>query len=174
MNRMTSRIALTSALILAGFAAQAATGDDEGRMNKRPSFEQLDANSDGKVTLEELQGFAQTQMQERFATVDANGDGQLSKDELMAQGTQKAERRADKMIERLDANEDGVLSQAELEEAGKHRRGGADRMEKMFDRADADDDGALTAEEFDEMKGKRGKKGKKGKKHHGHDRGGDQ
>ncbi len=162
MNRMTTRIALTSALMLAGFAANAAPGDEDGRKHMRPSFEELDANGDGQVTMEEMEAFGQARGQEHFTSVDTNGDGNLSKEELMAQGNARAERHADRMIKRLDANEDGLLSQAELEEGARKGRGG-DRMEKMFEHADADADGMISEEEFDAMKGKHGKRGKHGK-----------
>ncbi len=51
--------------------------DHAGRV-KRPSFEELDANKDGQVTVAEVEASAR----QRFATLDKDKDGQLTAAEL--------------------------------------------------------------------------------------------
>ena len=129
------------------FAQQA--GSEPPRM----IFEELDADGNGSVTLEEVQAAGAG----RFARADADGDGALSRAELIGQGQARVADRVDRMLERLDADGDGQLTQAEMEEAreGRERRGGrfgrgGPSPERMFERLDADSDGAVTQAEFDE------------------------
>ncbi|MEL6570851.1 MAG: calcium-binding protein [Pseudomonadota bacterium] len=126
-------------------------------------FEELDLNSDGQITLEELSG----QREARFGDADTNGDGALSEEELLAQANENASERATRMVtrmlERLDENEDGIL---QLDELPEPREG---RMERRFEQADADDDGAISAEEFEEARERMADRRGGGK---GHGRGG--
>ena len=119
--------------------------------HKMPSFEELDANQDGKLSKAEVVKYGEA----RFAAMDSNGDGNLSVDELMKDREEGAKRHVSRMIEKLDANADGSLS---LDEMKNHRRG--DRLNKMFDRLDKDEDGFISKAEMEEMR-TRGKYGKK-------------
>lgn len=109
------------------------------------TFEELDANGDGQVSLQEFQDARQA----RFASADADGDGNLTRDEMIAAIQARAGDQADRMIQRLDANGDGALS---LDEMPKPR---GDRMMKRLDR---NDDGTLSREEFEAMKMRQDKK----------------
>ena len=135
--------------ILAGGLTQAFAGSGHGKMGHQPrhSFEELDANSDGQITPEEMS----THMQTRFEGADTNGNGTLSKDELIARMTERQAERmakyAEHMIKRHDANDDGELTMDEMQ--ARHKGG-------MFERMDANEDGAVTAEEFKAMRGKHG------------------
>lgn len=130
-----------------------------GNANARggPDFATLDANGDGQLTVEELQGAAQTQ----FEATDTDGDGALSLAELTARSAENAASRAEKMLSRLDANEDGSLTPDEM------RAPRPERAARMFERADADGDGVLSEEEFEAVKSRRGDGRGKG---HGRDR----
>lgn len=145
-------LALATATLLPAGAATA-----QGR--QMPDFATLDANSDGQLTLEEMQAAGDA----RFAEADTNGDGALSPEELQAQiaanATDRAERAATRMLDRLDANDDGLIQREEIA-----ARGG-DRAERMFDRADSDDDGAISAEEFASVVERRGERRGDGGKH---------
>ncbi len=130
-------LVLGTAVVITGGVALARDGHARG-----PSFETIDADSDGAITQAELEALGAA----RMARVDADADGFLSKDELVEMGRERSERRATRMLERLDADDDGKLSSEELASA---RRGG-----EMFKRADADGDGRLTRDEFDEARAK--------------------
>ncbi len=145
---VTSRIVLTGLVIATGFAAQAASGDGEGKRDgkmrgERPSFEMLDADKNGELTMEELQAHARVRFDER----DANKDGKLSAEEMVKDGQKRAEKRAGKMIERHDTDGDGMVSFEEMSNGRKEGRGA-----KMFERIDADSNGTISEEEYAQMK----------------------
>lgn len=169
MMRTLSVLALGAA-VLAGPAL--ARGDNgHGGPRAMPSFEQLDTNGDGSLTMDEFEAPAK----ERFAAADTNGDGALSAEELDAarpqgrhmrgdgprfgrmmpgmRGGDRAEmtpemrqERATQMIEHLDDNGDGLLSAEELA-AGPN-------PDRIFAKMDADGNGAISKAEFDAAKAK--------------------
>lgn len=159
MKRTTIFTTLTAVAIAVGTAA-VAHGDGHrggnGPMMDRPDFSELDTNSDGVLSPEELAAPHAA----RFAQADGNGDGMLSAEEMAAHAEtmrqQRAIRGAERMIERMDANDDGQLSVEEMTV-----RAGA---KSMFDRLDKDGDGAISEEEFADA-------GKGGKRMRGHDGG---
>ena len=53
-----------------------------GEHGAPPSFEAMDANKDGSVTLAEFTAAQEKQIEKRFQKLDANGDGKLTKEEL--------------------------------------------------------------------------------------------
>ena len=111
-------------------------------------FDEVDANSDGKITKAEILAH----MEARFDKADANADGQVSEAELRSHIESEMAARIDKrvshMMARHDENGDGQLNKNEMK---PHRLG------KMLKHADADGDGAISRAEFDAMKDKRGK-----------------
>ena len=115
-------------------------------------FEELDANSDGEITREEMNAVRQ----ERFSQIDANSDGVLSLEEIEAHGQERVKKHAERMIERRDANGDGVLSMDEMQSDK--------RADRRFDRIDSDSDGAISKAEFeaakDKMERRKGKSSK--------------
>lgn len=130
-------------------------------------FDEVDANSDGVVTPDEIAAWKAA----RFAEVDGNGDGKVDAAELAAKAeadrVRREQARAEAMVARLDANGDGVLTADELD----HGPG-----RDMLGRIDADGDGNITRAEaeaaFARMKDRHGKwdrkRGDDG--HHGRDR----
>lgn len=156
---MKTTLLLSTAAIIAIAAASPSLAKDRGgpmHGEMAPSFETLDADSDGNITIAELRALADT----RFTERDTNKDGVLSAEELTAGELERATKRAERMIEWRDQDGDGALSQSEL---------GGNMGERMFARADADDDGMISEEEFDNAKsrGHRGKRGE-GKRRGGH------
>ena len=145
-------------LIGVAFAAQTfAQGGGQGaRMGQeRPSFEELDANGDGQISVDEVKAFSTA----RFTALDTNGDGALDRDELLAAATSRAadqaETRIDRMLTWQDDNGDGALSQSEMP---------GDRMGQMFERMDRDDDGVVSQDEYEQAQDRGGRSGKKGKR----------
>ncbi|WP_323007473.1 calcium-binding protein [Pseudorhodobacter sp.] len=139
-----------AAMVAASFStiAYAEVGQRGGdRMGQMFVFEDMDADSDGKVTQAEIAAFNAA----KIAAMDTDKDGNLSEAELIAgQEQRRAERKAKmakRMIEMRDANKDGVLSLDEMAPP-------ADRGIEMFKRADADGDGAISKAEADAMKDK--------------------
>jgi len=134
----TTILAAMAALTLTATFVEARDRSGGRGMNIEQIFERFDADGDGQVTQEEIDGAAET----RFSDADTDGDGMLSEAEFMAQAQEQAGERAAERFARLDADGDGMLSRDVLEA----RRGGQ-RMERMFNRLDANDDGAITMEE---------------------------
>lgn len=134
-----------------------AKGQGHGQMGgqgDRPSFETLDTDGDGSITIVEIKARAV----EKFAQQDTNGDGILTVEELTTAMLERARTHTEEKIERMiswrDTDGDGALSQAEL---------GGGMGERMFNRLDANKDGAISEEEF-EVASERGH----GKKMGGH------
>ncbi len=139
-----TRILAKATLIAAGAAlliTPAISFAKGGHQGPRASFETLDADGNGEVTMTEMQaaGFA------RFAAADANGDGFLSADEITQKDSERAAKRVARMIEKRDANGDGQLSLEEMQPD-------EERVAKRFARVDADGNGTISQEEFDAMK----------------------
>lgn len=155
-------LALTATSISGGLAyAKSSMERGMGGGMERPSFETLDTNGDGQVTVIEIKEAGA----QRFQDMDTNGDGLLSVEELQAPALEQAKGRSERMITRMiewrDSDGDGQLSQAEL---------GTDMGERMFMRLDADEDGVITAEEFAAIDMERGKGPHRGSgKGHGKD-----
>ena len=154
--------------------------DREGAPGGRPSpdqiFTRLDANADGKITLDEVPDERREMFERMFKRGDADGDGALSKEELTAvfakfpprpdgsagdkrpKGRPEGRPEPKQLFSRLDANGDGKVTLDEVPEQARPR------IEKLLKRADKDGDEAISLEEFSAMKppGKPGK-GKPGK-----------
>ena len=111
MKNMVLIAGLATTMALGGLSAVEASshkgGKSHGGMQMKHSFEDLDADGDGKITPEEMAGH----MQARFEGADSDGDGALSRDELVARMMERRAERmaryADHMIERHDETGDG-------------------------------------------------------------------
>lgn len=131
-------------------------------------FDALDADRDGRITRDEIEGARAA----RIAALDADGDGFVSRDELVAfrteQARQRIERGVDRMFERMDADGDGRLSAAELMVRPDRMQGRM--LDRMFDRVDTDGDGAISRAEYDAAKARmaerrgEGRKGQRGER----------
>ena len=132
---------------------------DGGRAEKL--FGRLDANNDGKVTLEEVPEERRPMFEKLVERGDKDGDKALSKEEFAAAmpggegrpdkkpGKGKEAKLAKKgrpepgqLFGRLDANSDGKVT---LDEIPEERR---PMFEKLIERGDKDGDKALSKEEF--------------------------
>jgi Ca2+-binding EF-hand superfamily protein len=134
-------------LALAGTAGSVAVAADgqgrRGGMGQR--FEQTDADKSGDVTFEE---FAAA-MKARIGTADADGDGKMTVAEIASEiERMRAERRAQRIVERFDTDGDGMLTLAEIEA----------RQKKMFALMDRNDDGKVVKEEMPDRMRRRGRR----------------
>lgn len=152
MRKLLLSIAALGGVVLGGGALDATLFAEDG-----DSFTQLDANKDGFISADEVEGSKKTLFDRLVRIVDENGDKKLSKDEF-AKGTQKSTEakppltgepgrtgrggggafNAKEILSRLDKNGDGKISKDEAPE----------RMKENFDRLDANKDGNIDAEEF--------------------------
>jgi len=138
-------------------------------------FDEIDANKDGQITLEEFEAYNRKKMDEfakqreecksdpdkchaemldrmkdKFKKADANNDGMLT----MAEAEKDAPMVAHQFYE-LDADKDGQVSLKEFtdfhnkryDEARKKRAAALARLEKQFKKADANHDGVLSMAE---------------------------
>jgi len=78
-------------------------------------FDEIDANHDGQITVEELRAFHAKQRAEHFKKIDTDGDGRISRAEAQANAPRLAAH-----FDQLDANKDGFLTPDEL--AAAHAR----------------------------------------------------
>ena len=101
----------------------------------------LDANGDGKVTLEEFEAPRLDAARQRFAELDVNGDGSVTLDEFQARSQAMLQRR----FAALDTDHDGELS---TEELGAGRHWGRGRHAERGSRIDTDGDGAWSFAEL--------------------------
>ena len=86
-------------------------------------FDEIDANHDGQVTMEELRAFHKARAGQRHAEhwkkIDTDGDGRISRAEAQANAPRLAER-----FDQIDANGDGFITPEELRAAMmRHHKG---------------------------------------------------
>lgn len=162
--------AVAAGLLLSGVAAPAFAAKGEGKHQQRHAamIERLDADKNGKVSLDEFKANIST----AFKIFDADGNGEVTKDEIKARhaafkDARKAVRDAadadkdkarealrasgpywmpgaGKMFERANADKNGTLSQAEVLASA----------EKIFERRDSNKDGVLDTADARPGKGK--------------------
>jgi Ca2+-binding EF-hand superfamily protein len=154
---------LATAVLAPVWLAHRAAGDDRPvGPDAEALFTQLDANSDGFVTSDEVAAEKRGLLKRLLRNADADEDNKLSRDEFVAGlKSSRPERRAElsgdtqrgaggfdaeAMFRRMDANGDGNVTADEIPE---ERREGFSRL---LERADANSDGILSREEFDKMR----------------------
>lgn len=124
-----------------------------------PSFAELDADKDGRVTQAEFDAFRAG----RVTALDTDKDGKLSAAEITAQAMQRAEARAGdmaaKMIAARDSDGDGLLSAAEMAVMPV--------PQMIFDRVDSDGDGAITEDEANVARERMAERMERGPRGHG-------
>lgn len=112
------------------------------RMGAR-MFEKADTNSDGAITLDEVNA----RMQERLSQADSDGDLSVTKSEIIAAIEQHADHRrakrfsgtiADRLVYHLDVDDNGSVTLSEVE----------NRVGKLFALMDFNDDGKVEKAEI--------------------------
>ena len=146
-------LALTGALLgTVALAQNKGMGDGMGGEGRggmlTQMFDAIDTDSDGKVTLAELEAHRKAE----FAAADANGDGALSPEELsahqMARIQARMAERTQAMLDNMDNDGNGSLSEDEM---------GQGPGERNFARLDTDNDGAISRAEAEAAMKHRGK-----------------
>lgn len=108
MFRLSFRL-LTAAITASALTAIAfAAGPGFPRTEK--SFNQLDGDKDGKLSIAEINPRAE----KRIFRIDQNADGSVTKEEIETWLKKGLERRRDLMLADHDANRDGAITREEL------------------------------------------------------------
>ena len=97
------------------------------------TFDRLDLNKDGKISLAEFTPLAE----KRFMSIDVNKDNAVSAAEIDASLQAALERRRNRILANLDADKNGAISHVELDKY----------VEAMVKGADTDSDGGVSFEE---------------------------
>ena len=142
MKKTIAVLCMTALVVPLAVPAFADRGGDDGkrgfhRMGER-MFEKADTNSDGAITLDEVNA----RMQERLGAADGDGDSSVSKAEIIAAIESNAEHRrarrysgtiADRLVYHLDVDDNGSVTLAEVQ----------NRAGKLFALMDFNDDGRI-------------------------------
>ena len=108
------------------------------------SFEKMDANGDGKVTVDEFVAAHADAIKKRFAAMDANGDGVLTKDEVE---TVRGGQHHDKTAAAATATSENATGKvAAATSAARPATGPMAAL--SFEKMDVKGDGKVTLEEF--------------------------
>jgi len=181
MNRtktlLVGGVAALTLATAAGVAIAQQAGTDQERPNR---MQRADTDNDGRISRAE---FVDGRIG-RLTALDANRDGSVSAEEMQGQREARRSEHADRRFARMDANGDGSVTRAEFDAAaearpergeragrrhgprGPHRAGGPHeargegrergpiviaeaqaKAEQGFARIDTDSDGYVTAEE---------------------------
>ena len=123
---------ILGAILMVGVSCTAyAAGPGFPRTEK--SFNQLDGDKDGKLSVAEIE----PRSEKYLFRLDQNADGSLTKEEIEAWLQKGLERRRDLMLADYDADRDGAISRQEL----------STFVSAEFGKADKDGDGAISLEE---------------------------
>jgi Ca2+-binding EF-hand superfamily protein len=111
---------------------------------KPPSFEKLDGNSDGALSLDEFKagapkGADSTKSEELFKKIDADGDGSITKAESEEFRAKRQE--AQQQVQSFLLNLQSLLSGTQSEEDGEDG-------ESLFAKLDGNSDGSVAKDEF--------------------------
>ena len=109
---------VASLLVLGGSGYASAQGQQQQKPKATPQqrFDELDANKDGKVSLDEQKKSLTKRhdlAEKKFKKIDKNSDGTISKDEFVGPVKKQMEN-VDKKFKAKDKNGDGYLSQEEF------------------------------------------------------------
>jgi hypothetical protein len=130
MKNLSCVAAVLGVCVLAAGAASAM----EPSMPRSPKiFARIDANSDGKITVEELKPRAER----RFARFDGDSNGEVTTAEIDSAFQKLIEQRRARILKRMDGDANGVVTRAELDAF----------VVFMLDSADSNHDGGVSLEE---------------------------
>jgi Ca2+-binding EF-hand superfamily protein len=137
-------IAGSAALILLA-AGHLAFANEPFLPRSERSFARLDADSDGKMTVNEWKPKAE----KRFLRLDDDHNGTVTTAEIDAWLKRGIDRRKERMLSRLDQNKDGNVARDEVDAY----------IDALFNGADGDKDGSLSLAEIREKAPQRGRQG---------------
>jgi Ca2+-binding EF-hand superfamily protein len=133
-------VAGTAALIMIG-TSQLAFANEPYLPRAERSFQRLDTDKDGKVTMNEWKPKAE----KRFLRLDDDQNGTVTTPEIDAWLKRGIDKRKERMLSRLDQNKDGSVTRDEVDAY----------IDALFNGADGDKDGGLTLAEVRDSAPKR-------------------
>ena len=147
--KKSTKTAIAFLTMAAAAGSVAIAADNQGKRRDGPRergmrFERTDLDQSGDVTFEEFSAAMKT----RIGGADADGDGKMTVAEIASEiERMRAERRAQRIVDRFDTDGDGMLTLAEIES----------RQKKQFALMDRNDDGKIAEDEMPRrMGGRRG------------------
>jgi Ca2+-binding EF-hand superfamily protein len=140
VNAAIAAVAIATVVIVSTHLASA---NEPFLPRSERSFARLDADSDGKVTVNEWKPKAV----KRFLRLDDDQDGTVTSAEIDTWLKRGIDRRKERMLGRLDQNKDGNVTRDEVDAY----------IDALFNGADGDKDGGLTLAEVRESLQKNGR-----------------
>jgi Ca2+-binding EF-hand superfamily protein len=136
MKKVFVRVGLVAAVV-SGVAVSAMA--QEPTLPRSPrSFDKLDADHNGTLTVSEFQPKAER----RFMRLDSNKDGQVSTAEIDAELQKALVKRRNRILEGLDSDGNGSVSKEELDSY----------IKALIQGADANSDGGVSLDEARKFK----------------------
>lgn len=130
---MQKKLAIIAGVAALGVAAVAVHANEPGIPRGQRLFNWMDADKNGKISLNEIKPKAE----KRFLKLDGNSDGNVTSAEIDSWLNQQIERRKQRIMGRMDANNDSSISKEEVDRF----------IDAMFNEADSDKDGGVTLDE---------------------------
>lgn len=146
MRRFLPMLTIALAIVVSPSTVMADDAKEKKELPPKRSpaawFETLDADNDGKLTVEELPEARRERLERLLVRADSDGDGVVTSEEFVAAMKDRPDRRRPPRGERPEWGDRGP------DGPPRDKKMGPPDLEKLFERFDADGDEQLSVEEF--------------------------